>query len=193
MSLFFRKTLSVALGSVAAVLISGCVTPVNVTEALQLPESARLYTAFNIWYEIPWNISSLNYQKGKMIPYGTEVKIDSADSGNIHFQVVSTGNRYAIEYHESWAMRPVEDFLREFVTTKNREEQSEGISPEVRSKILEGTVEKGMTRREVEMAYGPPSPHRTPSKELSTWVYWDNRFVTKRVIFKGEKVLEVMR
>ncbi|MBN1864187.1 MAG: hypothetical protein JW808_04740 [Victivallales bacterium] len=193
MRLSFRKTLIAGLATGVAAVFSACVTPVNISEALQLPESAKLYTSYNIWYEIPWNISSLNYQRGKMIPVGTEIKLLGADSSKIQFQVLSTGNSYTIEYHEKWAMKPVEEFLKEFVTTKDRSEQTEGISPEVRKNILNGIVEKGMTRNEVEMAFGPPSPHRTPSKDLSTWIYWDSRFVTKRVIFKGDKVLEVLR
>ncbi len=190
----FRKTWIAGLALGAAAVFSACVmTPVNISEALQLPDSARLYTTYNIWYEIPWNISSLNYQAGKIIPIGTEIKLVGADSAKIQFQVLPTENNYSIEYHEEWAMKPVEEFLRQLVTTKDRSEQMEGISPETRKNILGGRVEKGMTKREVEMAYGPPSPHRTPSEDLSTWIYWDNRFVTKRVIFKGDKVIEVLR
>ena len=172
------------------VITSGCVTPINVGHVLQLPAHTKLYTTYNIWYEIPWNISSINYQRGKIIPFGSEVKIISMEPNKIKFQVMQTGRHYSFVYHEKWGMQPIEDFLKQMVTTKNRSEQTKGIAGEVKQSMLLGKVTKGMTRNEVTMAYGPPSPHRTPLLAASTWIYWDNRYKTKRIIFKGDKVVD---
>ena len=70
--------------------------------------------------------------------------------------------------------------------------QDNGISPDIRKNILQGKVEKGMTRKEVIMSYGPPSPHRTPLQATTTWVYWEGQFKTKRIIFKNDKVIDIL-
>lgn len=178
---------------VSLFLLNGCVTPINVQETLQLPENSKLYTTYNIWYEIPWNISSINYQKGKIIPFGSQIEIISADPTRVEFQVVSTARNYTINYYEKWGMQPIGGFIRQLVTTKDRSEQTSGIAPNIRRNMLRGVVVKGMTRKEVEMTYGPPSPHRTPLKESLTWIYWDNQFSTKRVIFKNDKVVDIFK
>lgn len=187
-----KKLFLLGIAALSLIVLSGCVTPINVSQALQLPEDSELYTTHNIWYEIPWNISSINYQKGKIIPFGTRIKFVSADPQSVTFEVVSTGRNYTINYHEKWGMKPIEEFIRHLVTTKNRSEQTKGISPEIRKAMLMGKVKKGMTRKEVEMTYGPPSPHRTPLRESLTWIYWESQFKTKRVIFKKDKVIDIL-
>lgn len=187
-----KKILVILFVLSGIVFLSGCVTPLNIQETLQLPKNTKLYTTYNIWYEIPWNISSINYQKGKIIPFGTQIQIISADPTRVEFQVVPTARNYTINYYEKWSMKPVNDFIKQLVTTKTRSEQTKGIAPEIRKKMLKGIVEKGMTRKEVEMTYGPPSPHRTPLRESLTWIYWDSQFSTKRIIFKNDKVIDIL-
>jgi hypothetical protein len=187
-----KKFFLLGIAVLGLVLITGCVTPINVGQVLQLPEGAKLYTTYNIWYEIPWNISSINYHRGKIIPFGSEVKIISMTPRNIKFQVLQTGRQYTIVYYEKWGMQPIEDFIKQLVTEKTRSEQTKGIAAEVKQAILRGDVQKGMTRKEVTMAYGAPSPHRTPLLEGSTWIYWKNRYTTQRIIFKNNKVIDIL-
>ena len=178
----------VALASV--VMIAGCITgkKVEYTKVLQVSEDTQLYTAYNIWYEIPWEISSINYHKGKIIPFGEAIKILSIQDNVIKFKRLSNGHQYSIVYHERFGLKPVEEFVKQIFTTKDRKTIAQGISASVLKKIDAGIVEKGFTRKEVELTYGPPSPHRTPLKEGNTWIYWKNRFATMRVIFKNDKV-----
>lgn len=187
-----KKILLMITALFGLLLLNGCITPVNVSEVLQLPEDTKLYTTYNIWYEIPWNISSINYQKGKIIPFGSHIKILSVLPKSVTFEVVSTNRRYTINYYEKWGMQPIEGFIKQLVTTKTRSEQTEGIAPSVRQKMLRGEVTKGMTRKEVIMTYGPPSPHRTPALTGMSWIYWKSRYNTERVIFKGDKVIDII-
>ena len=177
-----------ALASV--ILIAGCITgkKVEYTKVLQVSEDTQLYTAYNIWYEIPWQISSINYHKGKIIPFGEPIKILSIQDNVIKFKRLSNGHEYSIVYYERFGLKPVEDFVKQIFTTKDRKALSSGISTSVLKKIKAGVVEKGFTKKEVELTYGPPSPHRTHNKEGKTWIYWKNRFATMRVIFKNDKV-----
>ena len=174
----------------AVIVISGCITgkKVEYTKVFQVSEDTQLYTAYNIWYEIPWQISSINYHKGKIIPFGEPIKIISIQDSVIKFKRLSNGHEYSIVYYERFGLKPIEDFVKQIFTTKDRKTLTTGIAPAVVKKIDEGIVEKGFTRKEVELTYGPPSPHRTPLKEGNTWIYWKNRFATMRVVFKNDKV-----
>lgn len=193
-----RKTLmrlqAVAMaGLCAAVLLSfGCAHDVNVSEALQVPEGTKLYTAYNIWKPGKWKISSINYQRGKLIPFGTEVEVLKVTDRIVTLKVVNTGIILKIRYHEDYGLQPMAEYLKQLLTTKNRREQAKGIKPETLMSILDGKVTKGMTRREVILTCGPPSPHRTPALTGTTWIYWRSRWETYRVIFKNNKVIEIL-
>jgi len=185
-----------ALFSFAAVIVflSGCITTktIKYTEALQVSENTPLYTAYNIWYEIPWNISSINYHKGKIIPFGSAVKIVSVENDTITFKRLSNGREYSITYQEKYGLKPTEEFLKILFTTRTKQDLSKDLPAEHIKKIEKGLIEKGFTRKEVELAFGPPSPHRTPLKEGNTWIYWKSRFNTMRVIFKKNKVEDII-
>jgi len=189
----FKKVFLLGIIFVSLIFVSGCVAPLNVSEIMQVPEGTELYTNYNIWYEIPWDISSINYQKGKIIPFGSKVKILNANMGQVTFKLASNGRQYTIIYHEQWGMQPINGFMKQLFSSKTRLEQTDGISDAIQRKMLRGEVVRGMTRNEVEKTYGPPSPHRTPLKEGLTWIYWDNRFVSKRIIFRKNKVIAILK
>ena len=185
-----KKLILFIAALVSVIMIAGCITgkKLEYTKVLQVSDDTPLYTAYNIWYEIPWEISSINYHKGKIIPFGEPIKILSIEGNVIKFKRLSNGNQYSIVYHERFGLKPVEEFVKQVFTTKDRKTLAQGISPSVLKKINAGIVEKGFTRKEVELTYGPPSPHRTPLKEGNTWIYWKNRFATMRVVFNKDKV-----
>jgi len=66
-----------------------------------------------------------------------------------------------------------------------------GLSATDLKGIKEGRVLKGMTKKGVEIAWGYPAKHRTPSLEDNVWTYWRNRWVTKAVTFSNGKVTSV--
>ena len=68
----------------------------------------------------------------------------------------------------------------------------EGISPEVAENIKNAKVEPGMTKKEVELAYGPVPPIFTPDKRNITWMYpmQRNRYV--RLIFRSDKLRTIL-
>lgn len=57
------------------------------------------------------------------------------------------------------------------------------FSPTDRRGIQDGKAYKGMTKEGVKIALGYPAPHRTPSLENNTWIFWTNRWRTIEVDF----------
>lgn len=176
------------------VLVSCATTPIDVNKVLDLKPDQKVYTSHNIWYDNKDEISLLNSHKGEILPFGTEVKILEAARGGVVFQDVNTGETYRVVFVKKILITKIENYIKILFTTKNAEELGTGIKPEVLEKIKTGTAEKGMSKREVILAYGYPSMHRTPSINEDTWMYFDDVTKKKRVIF-GRKgfVVEIMR
>lgn len=177
-----------AVFTAGALLISGCQTRTIVPEeVLQLPTHASVYTAYNLWYQNPEDLTPDNIQKGTLIPFGTEVKILSMTNSEIVFQ--ANGKTFKLNYDEGRTMMPIEDFAKQLFTTSVAVETAAGVSPSAFEKMRRGIIEKGMTKQNVITAYGPPSKIRTPNQLSDSWIYWVDRVKSKRVIFKDGKVL----
>jgi hypothetical protein len=180
--------------AMAVVLVSCALVPLDVNKLLELKPDQKIYTSYNIWYDNKDEISQINYHNGKILPFGTEVKILEATKRGIVFQDVKTNEKYSVVFFRRFLVGKAEQYIKILFTTKNSEELAAGIKPEILEKIKTGTVEKGMTKQEVMLAYGYPSLHRTPSIDEDTWIYFDNATKKKRVIFNRKSlVIEIMR
>ena len=185
-------SLLVTAVSAAMLLLTACARTVIPEEVLQMPEYAPVYTAFNLWYDAKGRMSSFNIQKGQILPFGTEIEFIEADTDGIRFKRVSDGKQFYLKYSLDQTMVPIEKYIRRLFVFKDEKEQIIGIRPRIYEKIKRGVVEKGMTRNEVLLAFGPPPQIRTPSETVDTWIYWSDDGVTKRVIFFGEKVIDII-
>ena len=161
-------------------------------EALQAPSHARFYTATNLWYEKPDAVCVPNMLKGSIIPFGTEVIFLYANQTSLKFKDVDTGAEYSIAFDDKLMMMSMEDFLRKAFTTKSSDDVAKDLRPSVYEKLKRGVVEEGMTRDMVLLAYGYPAPSRTSSLKDDTWIYWDDTLKSRRVVFKGDKVVTIL-
>lgn len=175
---------------IAAVCLCGCraTYTLNVTELLQLPASAKLYTAGAIWYENAEEIDPRNFQKGSFIPFGTEVQVVEATNKEITLRTVADGKTYTIIYDESWMIVPAETYLRQYITAATPVQMRARMTPVGAEMAQRGKVIKGMTREEVLRAWGYPHAARNPDLTADTWLYYDDIFKAKRVIFRNDKV-----
>lgn len=190
-----------SLMAALCMIVSGCAQIVYPSEALQMKEGAKVYTACNIWYEDPADINALNYHKGKILPFGTEIEFVEVtkspkffpNEAKIVFKDLQGGQQYRINYDQTWMLFPVEEYIRRMFTTKNIAEQTTGISSADVEKLKRGIVEEGMTRKEVLLAYGYPVPHRTPAITDDTWIFWNEKLDSVRVVFQKDKVLGILK
>ena len=177
----------------ALFLLTSCARTVIPEEVLQIPEFAPVYTAFNLWYDADGVMTSANIQKGSVLPFGTEIEFVEADTDRIIFKRVSDGKIFKLKYSLDRTLVPIEQYIRRAFVLKNKKELTIGVRPTILEKISRGIVEKGMTRNEVLLAYGPPPPMRTPSESVDTWIYWTDDGVTIRVVFFGNRVIDLIR
>ncbi len=184
----FAAALFLTFAAAGTLLFTGCYTRTLIPEeVLQLPTHAQVRTAYNLWYKTPDNLTSENIQQGKIIPFGTDVQIESMTDSRIVFR--ANGELFTLNYDQAKTTIPMEDFARELFTTALAVETASGATPAQFEKMRRGVIEKGMTRKQVLITYGRPSRIRTPNILSDTWIYWLDRVKSKRVIFKNDKVL----
>ena len=176
----------------ASFFLVGCARQLIVSEVLQSPEQAPIYTSYNLWYTDPMKIDTLNMLRGEILPFGTEVVITSATDGEICFTTVADKRKFRIKYSTDYRVMAVEDYMRELFSTKNEAALTLGIHPLTVEKLKAGIVENGMTRQEVRLAFGPPCAFRTPSPDLDTWCFWTEYLVGKRIVFTRDVVSAIL-
>ena len=176
----------------AAALLTGCAHQMIVAEVLQSPEQSPIYTRYNLWYTDPMKMDTLNMLKGDILPFGTEVVITSASDRAICFTTVADKRRFRIKFSTDYRVMSAEDYVRELFSAKSESDLTVGVHPLTIEKLKAGIVEKGMTRQEVELAFGPPCAYRTPSPMLDTWCFWTEYLVGKRIIFTNGIVTDIL-
>ena len=176
----------------ALLFFCGCARDLVVEEVLQIPVNSRLFTASNIWYEDPSSISCENTLRGKILPFGTPVRILSATDKKIVFRPEGADRNFTLNYDDSIRMMTPENYLRSMFTTKNRDTLSEGVPQVNIEKIMRGVVEKGMSKKEVRLAYGSPCKYKTPDENLDTWLYWTSFIEGRRVVFNNDRVVDII-
>src|SRR5258706_4915192 len=139
----------------------------------------RLYTAYNIWFEQPTKVYSTNYQKGNLLPEGSEVTEVSKSSKKVEFTDPKLGMKFSVEFvgkhhpgvtGEQWADR--------FLTTRNFAALSSGLTAAEINAIKAGKIQAGMSKKAVILAAGYPPEVATASTKLDIWKYWRHPFGT---------------
>ena len=198
-----KKICSLICAAVVALIAAGCSSePVVFAEVFQQGENEKLYTAYNIWYSDPEDISCLNIQQGSLIPVGTEIEpVGTSVCGNflgldgynekITFRDKS-GKTYTIKFKEGYRLCSMRDYMFYTFTKKNSRELMKNVSPRVAKHIMRGEVVPGMTEAEVRLCYGPPPAVRTPDLRNETWTYWLTPDETIRLVFRNGKVRNIL-
>jgi hypothetical protein len=149
----------------------------------------RLYTAYNIWFESPTKVYSTNYQKGNILPAGSEVKDVKRSSEKLEFTDVNLGMRFTFEFvgkHHPGLTG--EQWMDRFLTARDFAALSQGLTDSEIKAVRAGEVKAGMSRKAVLLAAGYPPEVATASTKLDVWKYWRHRFGSYLVRFSDGKV-----
>jgi len=101
---------------------------------------------------------------------------------------LADGKLINFEYKKKNMKIPMADYID--IISSPEKVSLKGLSQLDQKGIRSGKVSKGMSKKGVQMAFGYPATHRTPSLEDNNWTYWLNRFQTTVVTFddKGKVV-----
>lgn len=198
---FLKNITAVA---VSAVALCGCASKVNLAEVMQQPQDSSIRTRYHLWYTNAEEISPLNYKEGSFIPAGTviepiEIKRGSYDmwgsvsvvDGSIKFRTPADGKVYNIEYDQRLTMLPIEDFLKQYFTVESAEAVYKDVPKDELARVKAGKIEKNMHTASVLVVLGPPALSRTSKLTNQSWLYWQNRDVVFRLIFRKNKIRQI--
>ena len=156
---------------------------------LNYPVDKKVYLAHNIWYKDPMNISFMNYQQGKILPFGTEVKFVEAYPGYVIFKAVNDKNEFKIINDPDVSLLSNSAQFQQIFTPVNPDTKTSNLSEEIITKLKQGKIVVGMTRGEVLLSLGPPPQKMTPLGTKNTWIYFlNNTLKTTHIVFKNNKV-----
>ena len=148
---------------------------------------SKLYTACNLWYEKPDRMYSTGYQKGAMLPAGSEVTDVKRSSRKLEF--TSKDTKYTMEFipKHNPGVTP-DQWIDRVLTSRNFAALTSGMSAAEIKAIKEGRVQVGMSKKAVLVSAGYPPETGTPSTDSDTWKYWRHRFGSYNVQFSNGKV-----
>ena len=148
---------------------------------------SKLYTACNLWYEKPDRMYSTGYQKGAMIPAGSEVTDVKRSSRKLEF--VAGGTKYSMDFISKHNPGVTADqWIDRVLTPQDFGALTKGLSAAEIKAIKEGKVQNGMSKKAVLVSVGYPPETGTPSTDSDTWKFWRDRFRNYLVQFSGGKV-----
>ncbi|MCC6544368.1 MAG: hypothetical protein IT392_07700 [Nitrospirae bacterium] len=154
------------------------------TDSFAESPSQELFTSYNLWFEKPDSLWSINYQKGEIIPAGTKINSVNLKRNKVVFTTSDNSTEYVInftpKYHPGITL---EQFRDRLFTNKTFDQLVRGFSKKEIEGIRSGQIVPGMSKKAVLVAYGYPPEHVTGSLDMNLWTYWSNRFKKTAVNF----------
>lgn len=151
------------------------------------------YTTYNMWYEDPAMMSTVNYKRGTLLPAGTLVKNIRVFKKRynpqqfISFNRASDNQSFRVYFRRKFHPgKSIEDYRNMMFSKRSFKEQTANMSAREINAIRRGVLVIGMSKAAVKIAYGVPPQHKTPTLDCNSWRYWTSRMVTKKICFNPQ-------
>ncbi len=146
------------------------------------------YLRHSLMYEIgkPWRTT--NYWVGVPVPINSKVTLVSLGSKDMQIRIEKTSQVLKVDNVEKFSQRDMGAIAKAMLSRTPM--PIERFGEATARNIREGTLRLGMTKEQVVMTRGHPPGHKTPSLEIDTWHYWNNRFVTHTLVFRDGVLAE---
>ncbi|MGE0798543.1 MAG: hypothetical protein AB7G13_06515 [Lautropia sp.] len=154
---------SLALAGISLSILAGCA-------ATPIEPAIVGYTCCNLHPEEGW-VSSQNVQGGAVIPAGQRVRLDSIKRGYYVYGTIG-GVEYALRNDSSKGEASTMPWVHRLVVPQDPRRQLADWPEPIRTAVRDARVSVGMTRAQVAMSLGYPSPDDTPNLSGATWRYW---------------------
>jgi len=151
-----------------------------------------LYMAYNVWFEKPERVWSINYKKGAFIPAGTQVRdVEIITTNRRHKAIIFTTVKEKKAFCIYWVRKyhpgkTIQQFKKKLFTTSNFTDLTSGMSKDEIAAIKKGEIVKGMSKKAVLACYGPPPEHATFSQDHNVWTYWTSKFIRMKMYFSDD-------
>jgi hypothetical protein len=173
--------------ALALFLSFGCATSPDTANVVYLKNNIHAQDKSKGRGKAVYHASYANYTKPPawhvIIPVNTPVTVNDPRrrEGREILLTTHDGKVIRLEFN-STRMRMASDDYVKLITSPNKI-SLEGLSSIDRQGIAEGRPYVGMSKEGIRIALGYPAVHRTPSLDVSMWVYWTDRFTTMSIEF----------
>ena len=145
-------------------------------------------------------ISSVNYQKGTLIPWGRKFRVERVLRNRMMILDLKTGRTYKYEFHRNTrnATSLKKHLARVFLDESECDRLAarvERMSDVDKDGIYQGRALPGMSREGVIIALGwpPEFANRGDIMKLRSWYYWLGRFDRMEVLFDRRGRVSIVR
>lgn len=146
------------------------------------------YTKFALQYEKD-RYYTTNYRKGVLLPVNTKVKLDGINRKVMALIIEDNSKPLKVINYQKHTGEMVNDVFEKMLSEEPVD--IEKFSNLEKKNIKAGTLEKGMSKIAVLVAYGYPPQIETSSLDNDVWVYWLSRYNKVHIEFKNNKVVAI--
>lgn len=157
-------------GAAVALFISMLSAGLSGCMADKFPKPIEGYTCCNLRAQYGW-ISSDNQQRGDLVPLGAPVRLLSIKRKYYVYGTVGD-NDIALRDDSAKTEADTLRWIQRVVVSEDPLQRMAAWPAEVKTAIQATKVIPGMTREQVAMAVGHPSPNDTKDLDGDTWRYW---------------------
>ena len=144
----------------------------------------EVYTLTNLRPDMQnLRLYSTNYLQPGLIKVCTKVRVDKVKKKKMIFTVVDSGTEYQYLFHRKSTPEGFNENIKKYFGPECPQAQLDQLSEVDKEGVKRGRTLEGMTQAGVILAVGYPPEHITPDREYDEWVYWMNKFVSRRLIF----------
>lgn len=161
----------------------------------QLAEGATLIATTNLHIDPTRRLMySLNYQLPTLMPVCSTVTITDISTKVIQFTYQGSSYKYMWEKYTRGAGQSLAENFMQYFGEECDQNMIQSLSSVDQEGIEEGRPKLGMSKDGVLIAMGRPPIHANPDIDQSTWTYWQNKWMTMRLVFdQSGKLTEIVK
>lgn len=147
-------------------------------------EGETYHMRHNLRYEAgkPWPTTNYWTDTSILIPINSKVTLVDLSKSSMKIRVEKTNTTLVIENVKQHSQKDMAEIAKNMLT--RTPVPIEKFDEKMAKNIRNGILALGMTKEQVIMTRGFPPGHKTPSLEVDSWTYWNNRFVTHLLVFE---------
>ena len=179
----------------SSLLLLACLVHPCLASASTVSVGDRVFLGVNVRADDSHLILSANYHEDHLLPAGTEVVISEISDPVVRFQVVAGGESYVVlNVNRDFMNISMNDLMTRLFSTDDPLAPGtpfETFTEEEKKNVRSGTLEEGMGRDAVLMAYGYPPGYDHSSLRSDLWIYWDSRWSKKMLSFENDLLVRI--
>lgn len=129
-----------------------------------------------------WETTNYWTDSSIFVPINSKVTLNSLGSRSMQIKIEKSGQVLTIENVQKYSQREMAEIAKNMLT--RTPVPIEKFDEKAAKNIRNGILTLGMTKEQVVMTRGYPPGHKTPSLEIDSWTYWNNRFGTHLLVFQ---------